>query len=219
MLLLNYSPSNFKKISCIYAITNKVNGKLYIGRTINFQFRHWQYVRAFKAGTHVINDYLKNSMIKHGINNFDISIVEICAIENLKEKEDFYIEYFKSHLPKRGYNLRRDIDGNMDTHPLTRIKISNNLKDQWNKGIRKEHGKKLKKSWENDSNRKKNQSVLFSKTLTKYEYHITKDNITEIVNYQRLKELKLQNCIATMFKSKKESIVFKGYIIDRIKLS
>lgn len=41
-------------------------------------------------------------MRKHGIENFEFGIIEECSIEELDEKERFYIKYYNSYL--KGYN-------------------------------------------------------------------------------------------------------------------
>ena len=163
-----------------------------------------------------------NSIIKYQSSNFRFEIIEI--INKTKDdlyfskKELYWMDYFNSCKKEKGYNLRRDSSSGMTTHPLTSIKISNRLKEEWKTGIRDNHGLKLKKNWENNTIRKKNQSDLFRKSKTKYKYLLEKDNNIETCDYQRLIELKLNNCIATMCTKKKDSIMFKNYKITRIKL-
>lgn len=57
----------------VYLITNQVNNKKYVGKTVNkfidryIGCRWWE-----KTG----NKYLKNSVIKYGLKNFTVSILE-----------------------------------------------------------------------------------------------------------------------------------------------
>lgn len=93
----------------IYQIKNKINGKIYIGKTLETIEKRWK---------EHCNDYLKDktekrplymAMKKYGIENFSIEIVEECLPENINEREKYWIEYFGSF--KEGYNATRGGDG------------------------------------------------------------------------------------------------------------
>ena len=52
-------------ISCIYTITNKVNGKLYVGKTNNFLYRMSKHKYTLRNNIHInalILKFLKNVM-------------------------------------------------------------------------------------------------------------------------------------------------------------
>lgn len=87
----------------IYKILNRINGKAYIGQTI------WDFNSRYKGCWHkwTHSKYLKNSVKKHGIENFSIEILETNVLnqEKLDELEDFYIKKFNSLYPN-GYNLK-----------------------------------------------------------------------------------------------------------------
>lgn len=89
----------------IYKITNKVNGKSYIGQTrytIEFRLKQHQYKKD--------NTYFHNAIQKYGIENFDMKILEECNIEDLNSREIFYIAKYDTF--KNGYNLTIGGDGN-----------------------------------------------------------------------------------------------------------
>ena len=87
------------KFGCIYCITNKINGKNYIGQTINMRAR----TNAHKRGAS--NSYIDRSIKKHGKENFSFSIIENFVPEcDLNKKERFYINKFNTLNPN-GYNL------------------------------------------------------------------------------------------------------------------
>lgn len=44
-------------------------------------------------------------MRKHGIKNFDFSIIEECNREDLNEREKYWIAYYDSTNPEKGYNI------------------------------------------------------------------------------------------------------------------
>lgn len=85
----------------IYKITNKINGKIYIGQTRMSLNKRWYY--------HLYNSNKKNNCVfskainKYGKDAFDMEILEVVEIAILTEKEQFYIQKFNSLLPS-GYN-------------------------------------------------------------------------------------------------------------------
>lgn len=83
----------------IYKITNKINGKCYIGQSINIKERFYGH----KSSEN--NKYLKNAFKKYGIDNFVFEVIEECKMEELNEKEIYYIKLYKSANRKYGYNL------------------------------------------------------------------------------------------------------------------
>ena len=95
---------NFQKISGVYKITNKINGKCYIGSSINIK-RRWEShkERDNNPKGKEYNKLLYKEMREYGINNFSFSI--ICKEENeklLREKEKHIIQ--ETNAEKIGYN-------------------------------------------------------------------------------------------------------------------
>lgn len=89
----------------IYKITNKVNGKSYIGQTrYTVEFRWRQHIHKKD------NVYFHNAIHKYGIDNFTIEILEECKYEDLNSREIFYIAKYNTF--KEGYNLTIGGDGN-----------------------------------------------------------------------------------------------------------
>ena len=102
----------------IYKITNLINGKIYIGQSIQIFSRWKQHFKSYEDCDKTT--YLYNALVKYGIENFSFSIEELCEPELLNEKEKFYIEKYKSFNHLFGYNLT---DGG-DTPPKL-VGISN----------------------------------------------------------------------------------------------
>lgn len=89
----------------IYKITNKVNGKSYIGQTrytIEFRWRQHQHKKD--------KSYFHNAIHKYGVENFIVETIEECNVEDLNSKEIFYIAKYNTF--NDGYNLTIGGDGN-----------------------------------------------------------------------------------------------------------
>lgn len=89
----------------IYKITNKINNKIYIGQSIDIKRRWSEHKsRANEKDTNCYNKPLYRSIRKYGIENFNFEIIEECKVEELNEKEKYYIQLFNSLIPN-GYNI------------------------------------------------------------------------------------------------------------------
>lgn len=93
---------NIKIYGVIYKITNKINGKVYIGQTIEGFNRRYR-----KNFSKLHDGYLKNAINKYGIENFEIiKILDVAfSKEELDIKEKCWIKIFNSNNKKYGYNL------------------------------------------------------------------------------------------------------------------
>ena len=76
----------------IYKITNHVNGKIYIGRSIDIDFRWKQHLREKKSRA------IDNAIRKYGKENFTIEVLEECSIAELNEREIYWIAYYDTYL-------------------------------------------------------------------------------------------------------------------------
>ena len=102
----------------IYKITNKINGKVYIGQTRQkngFKDRYgnngiksvYNYHISRRNYGQCINDHLIKSIEKYGFENWEIDEVFDIAYtqEELDDKEKYWIEYYKSNTREYGYNF------------------------------------------------------------------------------------------------------------------
>lgn len=113
------------KITGIYRITNIITHMSYIGQSENI----WARWGSEELASHCTSDPFYNSLLcqairEYGVNNFECEILEECSAQDLNQKEQYYIELYKTMAPY-GYNKIKgggvytnlqctmyDIDGN-----------------------------------------------------------------------------------------------------------
>lgn len=134
---------------CIYAIRNKIDNKVYIGKTSNFHNRiisHKYCMRNFsKKGS---NRHLYYACQKYGISSFEFLVLE--KFEHLDEtllgdRELHWMIYYKSTDRQFGYNLRLDSSTRCVVHPETRAiqrnrstgKNNPNFGNKWTNDMKK----------------------------------------------------------------------------------
>lgn len=132
---------NLEVYGVIYKIQNKVNNKIYIGQTtIGFYCR---YGNSLEKHTH--NSYLKRSIKKYGIDNFEIIEVFDVAFSKaeLDIKEILWIKHYNCIDKKYGYNNMSG--GSYGKHSEeTKAKISKNSARIWKgKKFSEEYRKKI----------------------------------------------------------------------------
>lgn len=94
----------------IYKITNNINNKIYIGKTVGTVEKRWkEHIKDYKKRT-CEKRPLYRAMNKYGVECFSIEIVEEVKDQTLlNDRERFWIEYFGSF--KNGYNATTGGDG------------------------------------------------------------------------------------------------------------
>ena len=91
--------------SGIYAITNTVNGKKYIGSALNIKTRWSFHNSMLRLGKHH-SQKLQRSWLKHGADSFLFSVIEYVPERlDLIAREQSWINHFKA-ATKAGYNMR-----------------------------------------------------------------------------------------------------------------
>ena len=93
----------------VYKITNKVDGKTYVGQAKSFKKRSGEHLRALRSNTHW-NTHLQASFNKNGFENFTIDIIEhVEHLDKLTEREQHWVDYYKCYEDDKGYNFQRDV--------------------------------------------------------------------------------------------------------------
>lgn len=93
----------------IYKITNKINSKCYIGKTLNSIQERWKEHCSDYTKRKEEKRPLYNAMKKYGIENFIVEEVEQCDEDIVNDREKYWIEYYGSF--KNGYNATLGGDG------------------------------------------------------------------------------------------------------------
>lgn len=180
--------NNKTKIQGIYKIRNCINGKVYIGQSIDIESRFWSHKSNVKKNyTHP----LYNSMKCYGIENFEFIIIEeIEDVNSLDEREQYWMDYYKCYDRNLGYNLRPKAESTKGykTSDETKLKISlankgrvmsneNKLKlSKVNKGKKRSDESKLKMSLSHKGQKAWNKGKKYSEE--------TKRKLSEIVKLQ-----------------------------------
>lgn len=86
----------------IYKITNKINNKSYIGQSVHIEIRWREHIRK--------GNLIHKAIKKYGVNNFTFEILEECKINELNEKEEYYIKKYNTIIPN-GYNIEEFSNG------------------------------------------------------------------------------------------------------------
>jgi group I intron endonuclease len=102
-------PHNFS----IYLITNIINGKHYVGKTVDVKTRFHKHV--YDANSGIIKTKLYNSMRKNGVENFKFEVIFNTFKEtDLNEFEIYFIKEYDCCVlggNDKGYNMTRGGDG------------------------------------------------------------------------------------------------------------
>lgn len=85
----------------VYVIINLVNGKLYVGQTINLKRRWYSHKRSNQDSP------LQSAIKKYGWNKFDMQVVAHAdSPESLDRLEEIWIAFLGTLKPANGYNQR-----------------------------------------------------------------------------------------------------------------
>jgi group I intron endonuclease len=79
----------------IYGIRNLINGKIYVGKTgMNFGDRWDSHRSLLNNGKHD-NPHLQNAWNKYKQENFEFIVIEDCSVDELSDREKYYIKLYK----------------------------------------------------------------------------------------------------------------------------
>ncbi len=109
----------------VYKITNKLNGKIYIGKSSEKNIKErWKKHCSLSRR----QSYIQRAIQKYGKDNFTFEIIEKIELENESyDYEKDWIKFYNSNNKENGYNLNEGGRGNITGKPIsneTRNKMS-----------------------------------------------------------------------------------------------
>lgn len=121
-----------EKSYVIYKCTNLVNGKVYIGKTYDFEKRKREHIYD------IDNDLpFHRALKRYGIENFDWEIIDSATNdEEIREKEVYWIKYYKSciHMvDSHGYNITLGGEGGVswNSRPIIQFDSTGEYVDEY----------------------------------------------------------------------------------------
>lgn len=93
----------------IYRIINKINKDSYIGQSTDIQYR-WKAhkYKPFDKNCPEYNCVFYRAIRKYGLENFEFVVLEECSVNDLNEKEKYWINYYRTYIyfnDSKGYNM------------------------------------------------------------------------------------------------------------------
>ena len=121
----------------IYKFTNKINGKSYIGQSVQLETRYNSHKRNYNnSNLSVYNSKFYRAIRKYGFENFDYEILiqsDNFTTDDLNQQEQYYIKKYDSY--KNGYNMNyggNQTGSNYFINEQTILKIKDMLKNNIN---------------------------------------------------------------------------------------
>lgn len=124
-----------KKTFIIYKCTNKINGKMYIGKTYNFEKRKREHVYDMGNGLP-----FHKALAKYGLDAFEWEIIDHAKTDKeVKEKEVYWIKKLNTCIHSRnsnGYNITLGGEGGVswNSKPIVMFDLNGNYIDEFISG-------------------------------------------------------------------------------------
>lgn len=106
----------------VYKILNRKNGKFYIGSSVDVEKRFSSHKKELIAGTHN-NKHLQNAWNKYGEDSFEFLVIEeVSDINELRNRETYYLQSTKCTNPDIGYNMLDNANIGLGVQASTEIR-------------------------------------------------------------------------------------------------
>ena len=98
----------------VYKVTNKVNGKIYIGWTSKSVTERWRVHQQQSFAPKGQRYHFQNAIVKYGPESFHVETLISSYDKSFSlQMEEYYIARFRTHLPTVGYNRTLGGEGNI----------------------------------------------------------------------------------------------------------
>lgn len=115
----------------VYRIVNNINYKLYIGSSVHINRRIYTHIQALNGQYHG-NVHLQKAWDKYGSENFSFEIIEVIdgTEEDIRKREQYWLDYYRSYDYNLGYNISHYAigGGGYEVSDDTRQKLSESHK-------------------------------------------------------------------------------------------
>ena len=133
----------------IYCIENLKNGKVYVGQSRNIPVRWSAHRRAQDSDSSLI----ARAILKHGLKNFEFTVLEYCSPEKLDERERHYIVELKAMYYENGYNIESGGHKGEKITPLVRQRKSGKKSPNYGKKATPEQRRRQSESHRGKNNK------------------------------------------------------------------
>ena len=110
---LGKRPVYLKERNVIYKIINSENSKIYIGSAAFYDKRLGTHINLLRNNKHN-NPHLQSAFNRYGEESFKFEIIEkVDKVENLLNREQYWLDFYKSYDRNIGYNISKIAGSNL----------------------------------------------------------------------------------------------------------
>ena len=182
-----------KNVRGIYKVTNKINGKVYIGQSVDIGRRWRQHMTAKD------DIYFHKAIQKYGVENFEWEVIEQCKKKDLDAREAYWIEYYDSF--NKGYNCTKGgggcsgapphrCGGEANSNWKGGISLDPEYSKQWYEANKEKMKEKMKEYYEVNKEKKKEYNETNKEKIKQYMKQYNEINKEKIKEYHRQRNKK-----------------------------
>ena len=125
----------------IYKVTNRINGKVYIGQTKRTLEQRWRH-HCCQSGCTLLH----RAINKYGKENFTVEQIDVATDQDeLNKKEIYWISFYNSTDHEKGYNLTTGGEVKKEMSLESRKRMSESHKNKPSNRLGKHHTEETKK--------------------------------------------------------------------------
>ena len=111
----------------IYLIRCAANGMIYVGQSADIRKRWQRHQSHFSSEKKGTNKRLWRAARKYGTSSMTMEVLELCCVERLTEREQYWVDHFRSAAGKKLVNAMGPVDNpqrGIPKSPMHRARIS-----------------------------------------------------------------------------------------------